>query len=485
MLLPATRKNIHLTYCLNIHPGEGWAENLAAIRTHTLAVRRALGVTDGFGLGLRLSWQAAQELGQPVALAEFARFLHDEGLYVFTVNGFPYGRFHGTRVKEQVYEPDWRTPERVAYTARLARILTALLTEAEAETSLVETEGGCGSISTLPGSYRAWIQSENDRLDVLRGLARAVLDLAKLLAATGYPVRLALEPEPDCLWDDTEGILGLFRELRTGPLTPRLAKELGVPSTALAKAWEEHLAVCVDTCHFAVNFAAVATALEQFRAARIRVAKVQVSTALAAKLPAAGGANPAQLFAPFADEVYLHQTRLRQPSGKIACYPDLPAALTELAATPAAAKGPGARGTARADRAVGELRTHFHVPLYWEGGGDLRSTRSELDPRFFELLRGGITPHIELETYTFAVLPAEMRARGVVASLVDEYGWFLARWEDAVNAERLQAVKPGDVARAEDAEDEEEVDVAPDGDADGEENSLVDELGEEPAGDEM
>ena len=44
------------------------------------------------------------------------------GLYVFTINGFPYGPFHGQPVKAAVYRPDWREAERGRYTADLAEL---------------------------------------------------------------------------------------------------------------------------------------------------------------------------------------------------------------------------------------------------------------------------------------------------------------------------------------------------------------------------
>ena len=62
-------------------------------------------------------------------------FLDAEGLYVFTINGFPYGAFHGQRVKEEVYLPDWRDEERLRYTDSLAWLLADLLPELVAAAS--------------------------------------------------------------------------------------------------------------------------------------------------------------------------------------------------------------------------------------------------------------------------------------------------------------------------------------------------------------
>src|SRR2546422_473692 len=150
----STEPPVHLTYCLNVHPGETWAENFAAIRDHALAVRERVNPgkpNEPFALGLRLSHEAVRELAAPEARAQFKQFLTERNLYVFTINGFPYGRFHGARVKENVYAPDWRTERRRDYTNLLADTLAELL-----------PEGGSGSISTAPCSFKPRITSPDD-----------------------------------------------------------------------------------------------------------------------------------------------------------------------------------------------------------------------------------------------------------------------------------------------------------------------------------
>src|SRR5690606_1462491 len=97
----------HLTYCTNIHPGESWSRVFSNLRTDLLEVRDLVSVDQPFGVGLRLSAEAADTLVQPEPLAEFRSFLEQERLYVFTLNGFPYGPFHGQAVKAAVYQPDW------------------------------------------------------------------------------------------------------------------------------------------------------------------------------------------------------------------------------------------------------------------------------------------------------------------------------------------------------------------------------------------
>ena len=207
-----TNPPLHLTYCLNVHPGESWGENFAAIRDHALRVRDRVAPDGPFGLGMRLGAAAAEELSDPLALADFQQFLASENLYVFTINGFPYGQFHDTAVKDSVYAPDWRTPERRDYTLAMADILSKLL-----------PDGVSGSISTVPGSYKPWITSDDDVSDMVAMLCDVAAHLAAIKTDQNREIILALEPEPDCYVETTGEVIEFFN----GPL-----REFGVPYLA-------------------------------------------------------------------------------------------------------------------------------------------------------------------------------------------------------------------------------------------------------------
>src|SRR5262245_35641130 len=139
---------LHLAYCTNIHSGETWVETFEALRRYTLAVRDQVSRGKPYAIGLRLSDQASRDLSEPKALNAFQKWLDQQNCYIFTINGFPYGRFHGARVKEQVYAPDWTTKERVEYTNRLFNLLARLL-----------PDGIDGSVSTVPGSFKPFIKT--------------------------------------------------------------------------------------------------------------------------------------------------------------------------------------------------------------------------------------------------------------------------------------------------------------------------------------
>ncbi|MBN2452197.1 MAG: metabolite traffic protein EboE [Lentisphaeria bacterium] len=393
---------LHLTYCLNIHPGESWAENLAAIRDKACAVRTILGGCRPFGLGLRVSARAARELESPSALGAFRAFLDAEGLYVFTINGFPYGTFHGARVKERVYEPDWTHPDRVTYTLRLARILAALL-----------PEGIEGSISTVPGTYRPWF-ADAMLSPLVDHLVEVVAALAGIAAADGKTVRLALEPEPDCLWDTLETTAAFFGHVVPQQAVPRLADRLRIPRDQAEDTLRRHLGVCLDTCHQAVLFEAPARTLMELQEAHIAVPKVQVSAAPAFRV----STQTLDQAERFVDPCYLHQSCIRTAAGKLLRFHDLPEAIRTARTTPGAE----------------ELRTHFHIPLVTPGGLGFASTREELTPAFWHRIIESRVPHVEVETYSYGVLPPELRTEAVEHSIAREIEWTRAALQRAVRA---------------------------------------------------
>lgn len=380
---------IHLTYCLNVHKGETWDENFAAIREKTLAIRDRVAHGKKFGLGLRLSHLAAQELQSPRQLKAAREFFDANNLYAFTINGFPYGRFHAGRVKENVYRPDWRTAERRDYTLALANILAGLL------------PGGIdGSISTVPCSFKAWIETREDVEPMVAHLIDCAKALHEIRESTGKEIHLGLEPEPACYLETTAETVRFFNDslLKLGSKT--------LPEEIIRR----HIGVCFDTCHVAIQFEDLAESLARYKSEEIRISKIQVSAALR------GHCNEAALEAlrPFCEPVYFHQVKARTESGEILSWDDLPDALHDL--------------PSRAD--ARELRVHFHVPLFVERYWALGSTAATLTPEFFAQIRKGATSHLEIETYTFDVLPEDLRAAGITHSISSEFEWLLAKIEN-------------------------------------------------------
>ncbi|HET6408529.1 MAG TPA: metabolite traffic protein EboE [Chthoniobacteraceae bacterium] len=389
------RPPLHLTYCLNIHPGESWSDNIAAIRDKAVAVKQRIAPDQWFGLGLRISQFAAQRLASDESLVEEARELFNANqLYPFSVNAFPYGRFHASAVKEQVYNPDWRAPERRDYTMQVADAFSHFLPPS------VD-----GSISTVPGSYKPWIDSEADKLLIAKNLAVVVAYLSAIRDDTGQEIHIGLEPEPDCFLETTGETISFFKDVLFAVGVDEVARLLRCERPLAEEVMRRHLGVCLDTCHVALQYEDPLAALRAYKSEGIRISKIQLSAALVAP----GEPETWQELKRFNEPVYLHQTKALLKDGSLGAWYDLPDAIRE--------------GSKRKD--VEEVRVHFHVPLFFNGAGVLGSTSVLLTPEFFHELRSGISSHLEIETYTFDVLPEDLRSGDVVKSICREYSWVL------------------------------------------------------------
>ncbi len=375
------RRTTPLAYCMNVHPGQAWTDQARALRDEVPAIRARLpDPAAPFGAGLRLSAQAVRELtADPARLTAIRSDAEADGVAIFTANVFPYGSFHGGTVKTEVYAPDWRTPERLDYTCRTANLLAALL-----------PEGVTGSLSTVPGSWKPWVPSPADRRAMAAGFGAAARHLADLEGRSGRRVVLAIEPEPGCFLETSKEVIRFWTE--------DLARE---PGDDLR---DRHLGLCFDCCHQACEFEDLAEAWDRLAAAGVPVAKVHLSAALRVERDR----HDPEALVPFDEPVYLHQTHLRTPGG-IVRHPDLAPGLDAL------------RGHADWD----EARVHFHVPLHWAGSDRLGTTRDALTPAFRDRLAAAPDTHLEIETYTFDVLPSELRDRPLAVSIADEFRWTL------------------------------------------------------------
>ncbi len=390
---------VHLTYCSNIHPGESWAEVRANLDRHVVAVRDRLQPEGDFGIGLRLSARAAAELSVQGALAEFREFLRRERMYVFTINGFPYGTFHGARVKEDVYLPDWRDPERLRYTNELADLLAQLLPDPASGDAAIE-----GSVSTVPGAFKPALRGGGDVATMVEHLLRHVAHLVALRGRTGRLIALALEPEPHCFLETVAETIDFFaRDLHGAAAIERTMTLTGLDRDAARHALHEHLGVCLDLCHAAVEFEDPADCISRLERAGIRVHKMQISAGLRLR-----ALDPESLAAlrRFDDPVYLHQVVERRP-GTLVRFADLPAALASL------------DGVA-AER---EWRVHFHVPIFLETLAPFGSTQSFVREVLAIHREKPVSSHLEVETYTWDVLPEPFRSGSVDEAVARELAW--------------------------------------------------------------
>lgn len=375
---------IHLGYCTNIHRGETWEETWSGLKNYTLRVKDRVSGGKPYGIGLRLSQQAAVELSAPGKIDEFKAWLDANGCYVFTINGFPYGSFHGTRVKEQVFLPDWTSQERLDYTNLLFDILAQLL-----------PPGVSGSVSTLPGSHKTFGVGADELQAIFTNLRLCREHIEKVATQSGHDLHLGLEPEPLGLFEtsgETLKFFGLY--LDRNPRDRDFFKFVGLN---------------YDTCHLAIEFEDAEKALSRITGAGIRLSKLHFSSALKLKPTPE---NIAQLPA-FDEPVYFHQVIASYGKDEpLRRFKDLPDALQFAQANP------GILGE--------EWRVHFHIPIHAQPGGGFDSTRDHLIGAMDWLAKNPTKcQHIEMETYTWEVLPLEMRSGDVVDQLVREYDWTL------------------------------------------------------------
>ncbi|WP_243360481.1 metabolite traffic protein EboE [Fundidesulfovibrio terrae] len=366
-----------VTYCTNIHPGESWDETRRNLEAHTLAVKAAVCPDDPFPVGLRVSGLASRQVDGGEAL-RFKDWMGEHGLYVATVNGFPFGTFHGTPVKSGVYLPDWRDPARLEYTLRLAELLAVWL-----------PEGMDGSISSVPVGFTADFDLAQEGM-ALATIGKALEGLDRIAQRTGKLIRLSVEPEPGCLVETTPQLVSLFERL------------------ALPENLRAHLAACYDCCHQALQFEDPAWSLTLLADNAIEIGHVQVSSALNLPCPALS------CLSRFDEPVYLHQCVFRDGSGKLERFDDLGQALGWV-------KGVPADPSPRPDfGGAPSWRVHFHLPVFLEELSECSTTQAFL--RDFLPLVPAHVP-LEVETYTFSVLPKELQTPTVVESIVREIEW--------------------------------------------------------------
>ncbi len=382
MRLTVSGRELLLAYCTNVHPGETLAEIWKALKRHALPLKRLASPEGPLGVGLYLPAAAAEPLAaRPESAGDFRAFLKEEGLFVPTVNAFPYGGFHDRRVKESVYRPDWTTPRRLDFTVTAGKALAALI-----------EEGETGTLSTLPIAWKGAGIGRDGLAQAAENLLAAGAAFHRLEEQTGRRILLCLEPEPLCELETTEETVAFFQKHLLGA-------EEGL---------RRHLGICFDTCHLAVEFEDLSDSVRRYAEAGIRIGKVQLSSALTVREPAAHPQAISRLIS-FDEERFLHQLCGKAGEGL--------ERLADLALL---------RATEEPWASMEEWRCHFHVPLDRPEFPPLGTTRAEILKALPMLLRLPERPHFEIETYTWGVLPEAERPKtpeDLVAGIAREFAW--------------------------------------------------------------
>jgi len=410
---------VRLGYCLNLHAADTLAGLLQGMRAITLPLRSRLGGGGPFGVGLHLPAALARRLAQPSRARELGvlrAFLAEHGLDAFTLNAFPYGGFQREGLKAGVFEPTWLDAKRVAFTLAAAKVAVRVRGEEQA---------GAISISTHTGMHASSLRGEEDLDGCARNLARCAAALAALEEESGRRVVLSLEAEPRASCNDTAELAG-FRARLLERGAEVLARERGIAAER-ARGWmERHAGTCLDTCHAAVEFEPPETALENATALGAPLGKLQFTSALALKAPASND-EARRRFLALDEPRFLHQVTGRTPRGLVRAG-DLPEVARAFRRDPSGPWGD-----------CDEWRCHFHVPVDVErlGPRGLGTTRAYADKVLALALErpelwGSDELHLEIETYTWDVLPREARGAGELCDgLEREYRHVIARLEAA------------------------------------------------------
>ena len=395
----------HLTYSTLVHPGDTWPEMWHSLTTYVPRVKARVCPDRPFGVSLRLSEAATRVLtGSPAERARLRSFLTDNDLYLYTVNAFPYGPFKNQIVKAQVYEPDWRSEERTRYTMQVADIL--------AEVGAPHLNP---SIQSPPLGFKPRVTGPEVVEAYAANLRRMAAHLHRLRERTGRTVTLGLEPEPCCFLETTAETVDFFtRVLRSGPSLEALGRELGMSSDSAREVLHRHVGTIYDICHQAVEFEDITASLQSLVDNQVPVFKLQEAAAVQV-LEVTPDAVAA--LRKYTGGVYLTQT-IQRRDGRLSRFLNLEEAIADFERDPAGQR---------------EWRIHFHVPIFLDGlDAHLRTTRFAIAEALAFHKARPISTQLEIETYTWDVLPAHLKSGDIVDYVTLEIEWVRSALGDGV-----------------------------------------------------
>ncbi len=374
-----------LTYSTLVHPADTWEDLWASVQTFLPPVKARVSPDQPLGVSLRLAAATAERLhGDAAARRELRSFFDGNDMYVYTANAFPYGPFKDRVVKENVYEPDWRTEERVVYTMRVADLL------AELAPASVEP-----SIQTSPLGFKPNVDGPDVVAAYTDGVLRVAAHLVALRERTGRTVTLAIEPEPYCFLETTAETIAYFTEhLYTDTAAERVGDEAAL---------RRHLGIVFDVCHQAVEYESIGDSLQALVDARVPIFKLQEAAAI--HVPEVT-APAVETLRRYAQTIYLTQTYERR-NGRLNRYLNLEDAFAAWEHAPDPV----------------EWRTHIHVPVFLDDLGAFRSTRFAIEEALAFHKRTPLSAQLEVETYTWDMLPAELKTGDIVEYVCRELEW--------------------------------------------------------------
>jgi sugar phosphate isomerase/epimerase len=384
----------HLTYSTLVHPADDWPQLWHSLNTYLPKVKARIAGNKSFGVCIRLAAKTAETLAHsPAEREKLKKFLGDNDMYIYTANAFVYGHFKNELVKEQVYEPDWRSEERTQYTINVADILADVC-----------PPGTAPSIQTSPLGFKGRVTGPDVVASYTNNVLRVVAHLIELEAKTGRTVRLALEPEPFCFLETTDETIAYFKDhLYAGAAVEKLAKLAHLPIAEANEALRRHLGIVYDICHQAVEYENISESLQKLVDAGVPIFKLQEAAALYMPEVNQGVVDTLKRYA---KTIYLTQT-LEKKNGKLNRFLNVDDAIAAFE------KEPGPR----------EWRTHIHVPVFLDDLGQFRTTRFAIEDALRFHKQKPLSRHLEVETYTWDMLPDSLKTGDIVDYVSRELDW--------------------------------------------------------------
>ncbi|MEH0155767.1 metabolite traffic protein EboE [Limibacter armeniacum] len=392
----------HLSYCTNNISGENWSEIKAKLQSVLPQVKKEVCPNEWMGTGLRIGYQAACDLNIE-ELSKFKEWLDENKLYVHTLNGFPFGTFHQERVKDNVHRPDWMTDQRYDYTLKLSKILAKLLPHFEED----------GSISTSPLSYAPWHGSNTAAINQVykvcaNRLSRLVGELYDLKIETAKNIHIDIEPEPDGMLESTEDVISFFNTWLLPIGIRYLIQHKGISVKEAENAIRTHIQVCFDVCHLALVYEDPVSSFKSYAENQIGIGKIQISSAVEANFTGQKERDQKLLssLSALKDYVYLHQVANQLSDGTILRYKDLCDAFV-----------------AQVNEYPQKWRVHYHIPVFLDALESLSSTQHAVISTLEHFFRYTTCKHLEVETYTWEVMPKNLRPSTLEECVTKEISW--------------------------------------------------------------
>ena len=260
------------------------------------------------------------------------------------------------------------------------------------------------SIQSAPLGFKPRVTDDGVVKSYTDHVLSVVAHLIALEDRTGRTVQLALEPEPYCFLETTDETIDYFtHHLYSGASVEKLAKLAQVPIAEANAALRRHLGIVYDICHQAVEYENITESLQKLVDAGVPIFKLQEAAALYVPDVTKGAVDTLKRYA---KTIYLTQT-IQKMDGKLIKFLNVDDAIAAFE------KNPGPR----------EWRTHIHVPVFLDDLGQFRTTRFAIEDALRFHKEKPLSRHLEVETYTWDMLPDSLKSGDIVDYICRELEW--------------------------------------------------------------